>query len=525
MLDLQDSSNMTVPTDEDADATKHISYSEAQTPQQYLEQTHSGLGNIKVEYSRENEHEASDVELTPGGHQAKQEVALTDSEKADRIMSLLNSTPEHDEAIPEDGEAKRHPNQFDTNIDDTDIVIKQEVPDVELIWDTFSPTEIIELSDTEEVAPKVEDDHYEFVWASTPDDHISIADSDDEEEGAFVLLQDGRRMPIKKEKPDVLFTWADMGDRVIELDSDEEPIPTAGPKLGKSLLGRRITKPRRTPEEIKKMQLQIQRYREHHRAKEGERRPQAVPKAPHPHPSFNSNHNNDEDFAWMSNDYRIDENAGHKFKTLKKEYKAKLKAGTNTLQDDVDFKRAEKREQLRLERLKTEYEELCGFSDCESSEAEEEGEESLFVTPSPSRPLGSKRRIAAADEGNGGEDSNGNVRAKKPRTTGEPEQALFDADQEHYANMVAGIEDVLGKKFGGRKAEKAGKKSKDPKKISKGHKGDPKTPKRKKHKQGTITDIGSLLSGNLFDEATKANLDRDALPVSPEKKKAEALKS
>ena len=44
----------------------------------------------------------------------------------------------------------------------TDIAVKKEAPDVEFVWDRFIPTEAIELSDTEDVEPKIEDDVYEF---------------------------------------------------------------------------------------------------------------------------------------------------------------------------------------------------------------------------------------------------------------------------------------------------------------------------------------------------------------------------
>ena len=516
MPDLQDGFSMPVPVHGDADTMKNITqHSEAETLQQNFEEDKMDL----------------DISKSKAQHPIE-EAALAESEKSERIMSLLNNNAENEEAPIADPEKAKHANHSETGTDNTDVATKKEAPDVEFVWDRFIPAEGIELSDTEDVEPNIEDDVYEFTGASKPDDDdtISISDSDDEQ-GEYVMLEDGTKMPLKKENLEVEFLWEDMGKRVIDLDSDEEQSNAAGPRLGESLLGRSMPKVRHTPTQIAKMHQAQDLLRERIRLQNLNAEPVGSSRAPQapvprnlPRPVVEDEH------AWMSStDFTPDENAGAKFKDLKKSYSKKVKRQANTLDDDIEYKRAEREENLRLARLKTEYGDAVGYNDGPDSDDGEDHDESLFMSQSPESRNSKRQRDAdsEAEEGNGESPSSRKMR----KSNRNRKRTQKDLDKEAELNMMAGIEGFLRKlnkpaNEGGDAASNLSNKSRGKGKASQGKKSGQKAgskrTKRKPTQAGYLNDSASLLTSNVYEDAN-ANLHRDALPVSTEMNKQKAL--
>ena len=482
MPDLQDGFSMLVPVHGDADKMKNITQiSEAETLQQNFEEDKMDLDISKSKAQNPIE-----------------EAALTESEKSDRIMSLLNNNAENEEAPIADPEKAKHANH----------------------------------SDTEDIEPKIEDDVYEFTWASKPDDDdtISISDSDDEQ-GEYIVLEDGTKMPLKKENLEVEFLWEDMGKRVIDLDSDEEQSNAAGPRLGKSLLGRSEPKVRHTPAQIAKMHQAQDLLRERIRLQNlnagpvgSSRAPQAPVPRNLPRPAVEDEH------AWMSsNDFTPDENAGAKFKDLKKSYSKKVKRQANTLDDDIEYKRAERGENLRLARLKAEYEDAVGYNDGRDWVDGGDHDESLFMSQSPESRNSKRQRDADDDaEAENGESPSSRKMRKSNRNR---KQTQKDLDKEAEINMMEGIEGFLRElnkpaNEGGDAASNLSKKSRGKGKASQGKKSGQKAgskrTKRKPTQAGYLNDSASLLTSNVYEDAN-ANLHRDALPVSTEMNKQKAL--
>lgn len=516
MPDLQDGFSMPVPVHENADTMKSITQnSEAETLQHNFEEDEMDL----------------DISKSKAQHPIE-EAALTESEKSDRIKSLLNNNPENEEAPIADPEKAKHAKYSDTGNDNVDVAIKKEALDFEFVWDRFIPAEVIELSDTENVEPKIEDDVYDFAWASKPDDDdtISISDSDDEQ-GEYVVLEDGTKMPLKKGNIEVEFPWEEMGNRVIDLDSDEEQSDAAGPRLGKSLLGRSKPKVRHTPAQIAKMHQAQDLLRERIRLQnlnagliESSRAPQAPISRNLPRPAVEDEH------AWMtSTDFTPDENAGAKFRDLKKSYSKKVKRQANTLDDDIEYKRAEREENLRLARHKAEYEDIIGYNNGRDSDDGEDNNESLFMSQSPESRNSKRQRDAddGAEAGNGESPSSRKMRKSNRNRKRTPK----DLDKEAEINMMAGIEGFLRKlnkpaNEGGDVASNLSNKSPGKGKASQGKKSGQKAgsrrTKRKPTQAGYLNDSTSLLTSNVYEDAN-ANLHRDALPVSSETNKQKAL--
>ena len=130
----------------------------------------------------------------------------------------------------------------------------------------------------------------------------------------------------------------------------------------------------------------------------------------------------------MRADYIPDEDNGKGFRTLKKSYSAKVKSDSNTMEDDIEFRRAQKAEKLRLARLKAEYESARGYSDDDHSD------DGLFVTPSSATTSRPKRR--AVDDPDVG-DENANLESAKQRKRNskgkQPQQGLH---LEQETNMM-----------------------------------------------------------------------------------------
>ena len=276
-------------------------------------------------------------------------------------------------------------------------------------------------------------------------------------------------VPIKQEDGDVEFIWTKMDDRVIEIDSDCEPSPTPRLDLGESFLKGLDLKNKRS-------ELAV----------------------------------DDDESAWMRVEQIPDEDNGKTFRALKKTYSAKVKSGSISLEDKIEFVRAERVEKLRLARLKAQYEIDRGYSDDDNSD------NGLFLSPSPRN--ASRKRRAANDSDP--EDEDPDTRSSK-----QPKQKISSErsqQEELETNMLAGLEEFCKKNI--EEGKRSGKKVSGKNKIRDegGMKVGPKKPRRKLNKAGCSNDVSSLLTSNVYEDAD-ANLNREALPVSGITHKDKAL--
>lgn len=425
---------------------------------------------------------------------------------SDHIRALLGDSTDNDGAQVAETEDSELPSTHISRPQEKEIFVKQEEPDFKMTWDQFAPAEVIDLSD-DDVIIKQESDQEEFKWISMPDDTISISDDSEDD---LPASDDGTLIPIgtlKRRTRSTLPNNID-NDDVIELGSDNEQRIALEPRMGTSFLSRRHPRFNRTPIAPARLQELQERYKAqallNHR---GDKNAQVATTTIR---SQILRAVEQDEHAWMSSDCTPDQNAGGKFKDLQKGYKAKVKKGTNTLDDNIQFARAEKGETLRLARLKAEYDDARGYNDGDESDEDDPGEESLFVSPSPTRP-GTSKRQRARDDGSDDETAGSeSTKQRKPNSNRKRTQA--ELEKEQTTNMMAGIEGYLHKKRG-----KSGRKSKN----TKGKKSGAKNVKRPTQ-PGYLNDTGSLLTSNVFHDAD-ANADQDALPVSTETNKAKAL--
>lgn len=362
----------------------------------------------------------------------------------------------------------------------------------------------IEISDTEDP-----DSIYKY-GNKMSDDTISILESD-EDDDVPMLRRDRSPVPIKKEDDEVEFLWAKMDDRMIELDSDNEPSAASGLNVGKSFLKGLDSKARRPPIHrsavMRVQEAYLRARRRNNGIPESSAKRGAVNSPEHQGPQLPKLPVNNNESAWMNDDNIPNEDNGKEFRALKKSYNAKVKAETNTVHDDIEFTKAEKAERLRLARLKAEYENARGYSDDDNSD------DGLFVSPPLATTSRPKRR--AFDDINA-EDENPDSRSvkhRKPDSKGK--KAHQGLDQEQEANMMAGLEEYLRKASGGKGKDK-GTKDKG------GRKDGPKKTRRKPNKAGHLNNLNSLLMSNVYEDAD-TNLNREPLPVSGLKNKQKAL--
>ena len=366
----------------------------------------------------------------------------------------------------------------------------------------------IELSDTEDPNSFLE----YYTGMSDNGIFVSQIDKDDDDDDDVLVLQpDGSSVPIKKEDDEVKFLWEKMDDHVIDLDSDNEPNATPELHLGRSFLRRLDPKGRRPPIDRSGVMLAQQAYLRTRRRNLGIPEPSVKRGVLNGLDAQGQKRSelpvDDSDSAWMKADYTPDEDNGKGFRALRKSYNEKLKSDSNTIEDDVAFKIAEKAERLRLARLKAEYESACGYSD------EDHSDDGLFVSPSSATISRSKRR--ASDDPDG-KDENTNSRGgkqRRPNSKGKrPQQGL---EQEQEINMMAGIEEYLRKIYD-KERDKKGKKGDRDKKDG------PKRLKRRSKKTGYLSNSNTLLTSNVYEDAN-ANCNREALPASGHTDKRKAL--
>ena len=352
----------------------------------------------------------------------------------------------------------------------------------------------IKISDTEDTNPA-----YKYP-AHMSHDTISLPESDKDDDDVMVLQPDGSSVPIKKEDDEVEFLWEKMDDRVIELDSENEPSAAPGLDLGKSFLRGLNPNAKRPPIDRSAVMRAQEAYLRARRRNNGIPEPSDKrgvlngPKLPVDSDSS----------SWMKADYVPDEDNGSSFRALKKSYNAKVKSDSNTLDDNVAFMKAKKAERLRLARLKAEYEDARGYSDDDNSD------DGLFVSPSLATTSRPKR--SAFDDLDAGEENADSRRAKQSKPNSN--NGYQGQDQELETNMMAGIEEFIRKTYVD-DGDKAGNKGDSRKNSSK------KT-KRRYRKTGHLNGSSSLLTSNVYEDAD-ANLDREALPVSGYTHKQKAL--
>ena len=409
-------------------------------------------------------------------------------------------------------------------------LIKKEDNEDPLTW-TSMPDDIISISDSDEdhdtlmlhsdgssVPIKNEDNEDPLTWTSIPDDIISISDSD-EDHDTLMLHSDGSSVPIKKEDDEVEFLWANMGDRVIELDSDSEPSATSKLNLGKSFLKGINPKGRRPPIDLLGARRAQEAYLRAHRRNHDIPEPSAYQGVLNGLGLQGLKRSDlsvdDNGSAWMNTEYISDEDTGRNFRALRKSYNSKVRKNINTLDDDIEFVKAEKAENLRLARLKAEYEDARGYSDDDNSD------DGLFVSPSSARTSRPKRR--AADEPNAENEISDSRTPKHRKPNNSRKGTQHELDQEQEFNMMAGIEGVI-RKIEEEKAEKSGKKGKHKsgRNAKAGKKEGSKRMKRTPNDRGYLNDSNSLLTSNVYEDAD-ANLNREALPVSGHTHKKKAL--
>ena len=415
----------------------------------------------------------------------------------------------------------------------TNIQIKKEFGDSEPMFACFTQGEVIDLSDSDEFSKSQAEGLYKH-GVTLADGTIMLSDGEDEEE-IIILNDDGSSsVTIKKENPDVEFLGANKS--VIDI-SDTFNEGTTGALLrknGKPYL--RTANPRvlRTPEDVEKLRKLQQMYGE-----------KALGKAAACGASNMFNIPNvvgdiqDKD-AWMRGTYTPEEDTANHFAKLKRVYKAQVRARKNTLEDDINFQRAEKEEKARLKRVEIAYLHDRGFQSSDNDEAED-SDEGLFVPQYPRRNGPAKRRAAAArdDDHDSVNDAapKGKSGPRKRRSKDTSKQTADELKKELANNMMAGLEFDLAKtdktenstgkaprkRSQGNKTSSISNDAQESMGNSKGKKGG-KASRPKPTQAGYMNDAGSLVTSNVYQDAN-ANIGKAAVPIMTGTRKRQAMAS
>ena len=358
-----------------------------------------------------------------------------------------------------------------------------------------------------------------------------LSDGEDEEE-IIILNDDGSSsVTIKKENPDVEFLGANKG--VINIsDTLDEDAPLR--KNGKPYLRTANSRVLRTPEDVEKLRKLQQMYGE-----------KALGKAAACGASNLFNITNvvgniqDKD-AWMRGTYTPEEDTANHFAKLKRAYKAKVKARKNTLEDDINFQRAEKEEKARLKRIELAYLRDRGSDSSDEDEAEE-SDDGLFVAQFPRKNGPAKRRAAAArdDDNNSENDATpkGNSGPRKRRSKDTSKRTAAELKRELTDNMMAGLEFDLAKadktetslgkaprrRPHGDKGPCLSNDAQETMGNGRGKKGD-KASRPKPTQAGYMNDFASLVTSNVYEDAN-ANIGKAAMPIMTDTRKKQAMTS
>ena len=448
-------------------------------------------------------------------------IELTDSEDS----SDDESTPELHVTKPQNS-ARDYGKVTDTHI-------KKEFGESEPIFAHFTQGEIIDLSDSEESPESQVETLYKH-GVTMADGTIMLSDGEDEEE-IIILNDDGSSsVTIKKENPDVEFLGANKGLNPLSDTFNEESTRAPLRKNGKPYL--RTPNPRalRTSEDIEKMRKLQQIYGEKALGKAaacGASNMFSISKV--------AGNIQDKD-AWMRGTYISEENTADHFTKLKRAYKAKVKARKNTLEDDINFQRAEKEEKARSKRVELAYlrDRGCYSSDDEEAEESDDG---LFVSQYPHKNGPAKQRAATGqnDDFNSEHDATrkGKSGPRKRKSKDTSKRTPAELKKELADNMMAGIEFDLAKT---NKTENG--LGKTPRKRSQENQGtcasndaQDSVGKSKGKKAGTgsgpkptqagyMNDAASLATSNVYEDAN-ANIGKAAMPVMTGTRKREAMAS
>lgn len=415
----------------------------------------------------------------------------------------------------------------------TDVRIKQEFGDFEPLFSHFAQGEIIDLSDSEE-PPKSQAEGLYKHGVTLNDGTIMLSDGEDEEE-IIILNDDGSSsVTIKKENPDVEFLGANKGLNTLSDAFNEETTRVSLRKNGKPYL--RTANPRalRTPEDIEKLRKLQQMYGEKALGK-------AVASGASNIFSISGVTGNIQDKdAWMKGTYTPEENTADHFAGLKRIYRAKVKARKNTLEDDINFQKAEKEEKARLKRVELAYLRDLGCHSSDDDEAEE-SDDGLFVPQYPRVNGPAKRRAATAreDDNNSENDAapKGKSRPRKRRSKDASKRTPAELKRELASNMMAGLEADLAKinktenysdkaprkRSRGDKDFRVSDETQDTVGTSKGKKAG-KGSRPKPTQAGYMNDAASLVTSNVYEDAN-ANIGKAAMPVMTGTRKKQAMTS
>ncbi len=463
---------------------------------------------------------------------------LTASETSDRIRALLDGNFKDLEEIPARPGTRSQRKTPAKAVQDSGIPVKKEAPDFIPFSKMFPTDEVINITDTDDdvqvVSSKAGGSTRYKHGTTMANGTVLLSDSEDGPEEIIVYDDGSTAVTMKQENPEVEFLGANKS--LVELpesesSSEEEPVAAPKPDLGNSMLRRPNPRAKRTPMDFAKMQ-EIQRlYAARALGRAVPTGASAMFKTPKATaPARSRPDSGTDEFAWMSDTVVLDENSGSEFQAVKQKYRAKKKTRKNTWEDDVEFKKAQDKENLRINRLVREAQ--------DSEDEAEDGdnsEDDLFYSSRQSRP--SKRPLDTTfdhdDDGDNeaglGDEQNGK-RAKPHKPSKIKRKNFFE--KELRMNELQGIEALLyrerkkAKDAEEKSAEKVPEKSqgnggKD-KKISRKVKPIPK--RSKVTKTGATTDIGSLITSNVYEDSN-ANLGSRVAPVMSEKKKREALTS
>ena len=405
--------------------------------------------------------------------------------------------------------------------------IKKEVLDEPLTLGIPTNTidDPVEISDTE-------DPDSIYKYGTKMSDGVIILSDGEHPEDIMVLDDASTSVAVKKEDPDVEVLGATRSLLKVSNFKNKEPSTASVPNLGKSFLRTPIPRAQRTAAEIERMQQMQRLYAEKALGRNlGPAGARAVATAKTLQ-SSKPDSQPDDGFAWMSEVIVVDDGPAADFSEVKKAYKAKRKARKNTLEDNVQFKKAQNQENQRLKRLTREA------ADTDSDDEAEESDDGLFLPQEPS--LHSKRPFSSIMDTNDDDDDDVDavpVESSIPKRPKPAENNLSTKKsrakalrKELRCNMLAGIEASIVKDQ--KRIEEKAAKAADAgsagngfgQASKKGRKAKPPDLSAKRTQTGRMNNIGSLTTSNIYEDSN-ANLDRQALPVTNEKKKKEFLSS
>ena len=418
-----------------------------------------------------------------------------------------------------------------------DIVIKQEYPESHAMLDNFISDEVIDLSDTDDEIRVVssnfsKDGRYKH-GTTMEDGTIMLSDRDEDDKVTIVYDDGSTAVTIKQEDPDIELLGANKGLVALSDSDTEERGMSQKTGRGRRLLPGLNPKAKRSKSQIAKM-MEIQKaFAQRALANTPTSGARRIAEKFQSSTSWGSGPVPADEYAWMQGTSLPNNGPAVDFVKIKSAYKAKRKARKNTLEDDVQFKKAQQVENERLKKLAQEA------ADSDSEEADE-SDDGLFVPwggigqPCSKRPYTSM--IDAEEEDDENATNMENVSSKKSRSGGMASTINFPSrrarakarEQELRSNMLAGIEAILLKdqkrdeNLSARNMENAdecnalGATRNVGKKPSKAGKPPTRTGTRR------MNNVNSLLNSNVYEDSN-ANLGCSALPVITERKKKEFL--